>query len=117
MTRPARRRRTRDRSAPSTARSTDPWNVDAALKSAATVVSASYGYHYQSHAPIGPQVAVADVTPNGARIFTYAQGVSGVPAQVASAIGLPATGSVRPSSGARAIWAAVAVSTRRWPRR
>jgi nicotinate dehydrogenase subunit B len=65
-------------------------NVDAALKSAATVVSASYGYHYQSHAPIGPQVAVADVTPNGARIFTYAQGVSGVPAQVASAIGLPA---------------------------
>jgi nicotinate dehydrogenase subunit B len=66
-------------------------NVDAALKSAAHVVSATYGYHYQSHAPIGPQVAVADVTPNGARIFTYAQGVSGVPAQVAQWIGLPAS--------------------------
>ena len=28
-------------------------------------------YHYQMHAPIGPNVAVADVTPTGAIIYTH----------------------------------------------
>jgi CO/xanthine dehydrogenase Mo-binding subunit len=42
------------------------------------------------HAPIGPPVAVADVTPNGARIFVYGQGVSGIPARVARFLNLPA---------------------------
>jgi nicotinate dehydrogenase subunit B len=65
-------------------------DVDAALKSAAHVVSQTYGYHYQLHGSIGPQVAVADVTPNGARVLTYAQGgSSGLVPQVAKWLGLP----------------------------
>jgi nicotinate dehydrogenase subunit B len=64
-------------------------NVDAAMKSAAQVLSQSYGYHYQIHAPIGPQIAVADVTPNGARVFTYAQGLQGMNTNIAGYLGLP----------------------------
>jgi nicotinate dehydrogenase subunit B len=64
-------------------------DVDAALKSAAKVVSQTYSYAYQAHVPIGPQVAIADVTPNGARIFAYSQGVSGLPAAIAPYLGLP----------------------------
>jgi CO/xanthine dehydrogenase Mo-binding subunit len=64
-------------------------NVEAALKTAARTLSQTYSYAYQTHAPIGPQVAVADVTPNGALILTFAQGVSGTVAEIASELGLP----------------------------
>jgi len=66
-------------------------DVDAALASAARVVSQSYGYQYQIHAPIGPMCAVADVTPTGARIFTYAQGLQGMNTDIAQWLGLPDT--------------------------
>ncbi|HEX4518900.1 MAG TPA: molybdopterin cofactor-binding domain-containing protein, partial [Gaiellaceae bacterium] len=36
-------------------------NVDSALAGAAKTVSATFKHHYQMHAPIGPNVAVADV--------------------------------------------------------
>ncbi len=36
-------------------------NVDSALAGAAKTVTATYKHHYQMHAPIGPNVAVADV--------------------------------------------------------
>ena len=65
-------------------------NVDTALASAAHVVSQSYGYPYQLHGAIGPQVAVADVTPAGARVFTYAQGLQGMNTDIAAWLGLPA---------------------------
>jgi nicotinate dehydrogenase subunit B len=64
-------------------------DVDAALKSAAHVVSASYGYAYQIHAPIGPMCAVADVTPSGARVYTYAQGLQGMNTAIAGYLDLP----------------------------
>jgi nicotinate dehydrogenase subunit B len=65
-------------------------DVDGALKSAARVVSQSYGYHYQLHGAIGPQVAVADVTASGARVFTYGQGLQGLPANIAGYLGMTA---------------------------
>ena len=37
-------------------------SVDAAMTSAAKTYSGTFKYHYQMHAPIGPNVAVADVT-------------------------------------------------------
>jgi CO/xanthine dehydrogenase Mo-binding subunit len=64
-------------------------NVDAALKSAANTVSATYSYAYQMHGPIGPQVAIADVRADGALILTYNQGPSGLVADVAQVLGLP----------------------------
>jgi CO/xanthine dehydrogenase Mo-binding subunit len=64
-------------------------DVDGAMRSAAHVVSASYGYHYQIHAPIGPMCAVADVTPGGARVYTYAQGLQGMNGSIAAYLGLP----------------------------
>jgi nicotinate dehydrogenase subunit B len=46
---------------------------DAALASAAKVVSATYTYDYQSHAPIAPTCLIADATPNGCLILTSSQ--------------------------------------------
>ncbi len=48
-------------------------NFDSAFASAAVKVSQSYNYHYNGSMPIGPCCVVADVTPNGARIFTNSQ--------------------------------------------
>jgi nicotinate dehydrogenase subunit B len=64
-------------------------NVDAALASAAHVVAKSYGWPTNIHTPIGPQCAVADVTPQGARIFSGTQGAYQTRAQVALVLGLP----------------------------
>src|SRR5581483_2931961 len=51
----------------------DSGGVDAAMASAAKVVSATYKYHYNNFVPIGPHCAVADVdTKNGSAII-YAQ--------------------------------------------
>jgi CO/xanthine dehydrogenase Mo-binding subunit len=71
------------------AKGDDRGNVDAALASAAHVVSGEYGFNTISHAPIGPMAAVADVTPDGARIFVGTQGPYQTRPVVASAIGLP----------------------------
>jgi nicotinate dehydrogenase subunit B len=49
-------------------------NVDAALASAAKVLSATYKYDYQMHGPIGPCCAVAAVTPSSALVITNTQG-------------------------------------------
>jgi CO/xanthine dehydrogenase Mo-binding subunit len=64
-------------------------NVDAALASAAHVVSATYGWPTNVHTPLGPQAAVADVTPEGARIFSGTQGAHQTIPFVARVLGLP----------------------------
>jgi CO/xanthine dehydrogenase Mo-binding subunit len=46
-------------------------NVDTAMASAAKTFVGTFTYHYQMHAPIGPNAAVADVTPTGAIIWTH----------------------------------------------
>ena len=68
---------------------TNPTQVDAALASAAHVVSATYKYHYNGHLPIGPCCALADVTPNGAIVYSNTQQVSGTRANLALVLGLP----------------------------
>ena len=52
-------------------------NFDTAFKSAAFQVNQTYKFHYTGHLPIGPSCCVADVTPNGARIFTNTQDAYG----------------------------------------
>ena len=68
----------------------NPDKVDAALASAAQVVSATYKYHYNGHLPIGPSCCVADVTPNGAIIYSNTQQVSGTRTRLVRVLGLPA---------------------------
>jgi nicotinate dehydrogenase subunit B len=46
-------------------------DVDGAMKTAAKTYSGTFKYHYQMHAPIGPNVALADVSPTGAIIYTH----------------------------------------------
>jgi CO/xanthine dehydrogenase Mo-binding subunit len=64
-------------------------DVDSALARAAHTVSGEYGWPTNIHGPIGPNCAVADVTPQGARIFAGTQGVYEVQESVAEALGLP----------------------------
>ena len=64
-------------------------NVDSALAAAAHAVSETYFWPTNSHTPIGPNCAVADVTPQGARIFAGTQGVYKTRDAVAQMIGLP----------------------------
>jgi CO/xanthine dehydrogenase Mo-binding subunit len=64
-------------------------DVNGALASAAHTVTQTYGWPTNIHTPIGPQAAVADVTPQGTRIFSGTQGAYQTQAQVASALGLP----------------------------
>jgi CO/xanthine dehydrogenase Mo-binding subunit len=64
-------------------------DVDGALASAAHVVSGEYGFPTLAHTPIGPNCAVADVTPAGARIFAGTQGCYQMRPQVAPVLGLP----------------------------
>jgi nicotinate dehydrogenase subunit B len=64
-------------------------NVDAALASAAHVVSETYGWPTNVHTPIGPQCAVADVTPQGTRVFSGTQGAYETRQQVAFVLGVP----------------------------
>jgi nicotinate dehydrogenase subunit B len=66
-----------------------PDKVAGALASAARVVSATYAYPYNGHMPLGPLCVVADVTRNGAIIFSNSQGVFGQRTKVASLLGLP----------------------------
>jgi len=64
-------------------------NVDAALASAAHVVGGTFGWPTNCHTPIGPQCAVADVTPQGARIYAGTQGAYQTRPQVALVLGIP----------------------------
>jgi nicotinate dehydrogenase subunit B len=64
--------------------------VDAALASAARVVSQTYAHPYNIHAPIGPGCVVADVTPAGALVMCHTQVPADLQNLVASVVGLPA---------------------------
>jgi nicotinate dehydrogenase subunit B len=64
-------------------------NAQAALASAAHVVSETYAWHTNAHTPIAPQCCVADVTPQGVRIFSGTQGAYATQNAVAAALGLP----------------------------
>jgi nicotinate dehydrogenase subunit B len=64
-------------------------NPEAALASAAHTASGTFKYHYQDHAVIGPSCVVADVTADGALIFTSSQDIYGVRARLAPLLGLP----------------------------
>jgi len=57
--------------------SVDTGDFDAAFANAAHKLQQTYRYHYTGHLPIGPSCCVADVTPNGARIFTNTQNAYG----------------------------------------
>jgi nicotinate dehydrogenase subunit B len=63
-------------------------DVDAALKSAAKVVSATYQFPVQIHGPIGPIAAIADVRSDGATIFLPGQDTWGYKTGIAKATGL-----------------------------
>ncbi len=62
-------------------------NVDTAIAGAAVSLSATYTYPYNGHFPIGPSCSVADVTANGARVYSNAQNLYGVRTSVANVLG------------------------------
>jgi CO/xanthine dehydrogenase Mo-binding subunit len=64
-------------------------NVDAALASAAHVVSSTYTYDYQMHGPIGPCAAIANVTPTTALIITNTQWVYRLRTLLSQTLGMP----------------------------
>jgi CO/xanthine dehydrogenase Mo-binding subunit len=76
-------------SSPDFQHNVNPTQVDAALKNAAHVVTASYRYQFNGHMPIGPTCALADVKPDGALIFSNTQDAYSTRALVATAVGLP----------------------------
>ena len=65
----------------------DDGNVGTALAGAAHVVSQTYTYPYNGHLPIGPSTCVADVTANGARIFSNSQNIYSTRTAVAQILG------------------------------
>ena len=67
-------------------------NVDAALAGAAKTYSATYKHHYQMHAPIGPNVALADVNPTAQSAIIYGHvkdGYGTTRPKVAAVLGYP----------------------------
>lgn len=70
-------------------RTVDTGNVEAALASAARTVSREYSWPYNSHAPIGPGCAVADVKPHSARIYSNSQDLWDLQERLATVLGLP----------------------------
>jgi CO/xanthine dehydrogenase Mo-binding subunit len=74
-------------------------NVDAALRTAAKTVSATYKHHYNNFVPIGPHAAVADVRMDQQRatLFVQGQSLQGIPPNIGEMLGLPAR-------NVRAIW-------------
>ena len=64
-------------------------NVDAALASAAHVISGTYGTPYLTHGVIGPSCAVADVTADGALVMCNSQGQYEVRALLQPLLNLP----------------------------
>jgi nicotinate dehydrogenase subunit B len=69
---------------------TNTGNVDTALKSAATSVTATYQYHYGGRAVIGPSCAVADVRGDSATIYSSSQNLLGVVTAISGLLGIPA---------------------------
>jgi len=65
-------------------------DVEAALSSAATTVSATYQTPFEMHASIGPSCAVADVRGDQATIWSGTQDPHGVRADVAKLLDIPA---------------------------
>jgi nicotinate dehydrogenase subunit B len=67
----------------------DVGNVDAALKSAAKVVSQTYKYAYNAHGVIGPSCAVADVRSNAALILCNSQDSYVLRSKLSALLSLP----------------------------
>jgi len=60
---------------------------DAAMKSAAKTYSGTFTYHYQMHAPIGPNIALASVTNDSAIVYSHVKnGYGNTRPQVAAAL-------------------------------
>ena len=64
-------------------------NVDAALRSAAHVVTQSFRGPYQAHAPFGPNCAIADVGSVQAVVMCSTQNLYETRAKVAKVTGVP----------------------------
>jgi CO/xanthine dehydrogenase Mo-binding subunit len=63
-------------------------DATAAINGAATKVSATYFWPFQSHASLGPSCAVADVKGDGATIWSASQGTHGLRANLSKVFGL-----------------------------
>jgi CO/xanthine dehydrogenase Mo-binding subunit len=66
-------------------------DVGAALASAAKVVSATYFHAYQTHGPIGPNCAIADVRPGSAMVLSPTQSIYDTRFTLSITLGLPET--------------------------
>ena len=64
-------------------------DVEGALEAAVQRVEATYQYHSQAHAMLGPSCAVADVRPDGATVYSQSQNVFSLGATLADLLGLP----------------------------
>jgi nicotinate dehydrogenase subunit B len=64
-------------------------DVDAALAGAATRLEAVYEYPFQSHACMGPACAIADVRPEGTKVWMGGQKPYGLRNAVAGTLGQP----------------------------
>jgi len=64
-------------------------NVDAALASAAHVVSETYTFPYNGHLPIGPSCSVAWVTPQGVRVFSNSQNIYSTRTSISQILKVP----------------------------
>lgn len=70
-------------------RTVDTGDVEAALVSAAHAVTREYSFPYNAHATIGPGCAVADVTADGAVIYSNSQTTRELQAKAAAVLDLP----------------------------
>jgi nicotinate dehydrogenase subunit B len=64
-------------------------DADAALRSAARAVRATYRWPFQLHASIGPSCAVADVRGDTATVYSATQGAHQLVAPIAALLGMP----------------------------
>jgi isoquinoline 1-oxidoreductase subunit beta len=67
----------------------DQGDIEAAMKSAAKVVTAEYYLPHLAHASMEPPAAVADVKPDGAEIWAPVQSAGGTHEDTAKTLGLP----------------------------
>jgi len=65
-------------------------DANAALRSAARPVRATYRWPFQLHASIGPSCAVADVRSDNATVYSATQGAHQLVAPIAALLGMPA---------------------------
>ena len=65
-------------------------DANAALRSAARPVRATYRWPFQLHASIGPSCAVADVRGDNATVYSATQGAHQLVAPIAALLGMPA---------------------------